>query len=130
MARLIVDAVSNEKRDFDDETIMLTVSVSRADDGASVTGLTAQNFAMSNTEKKTGFDPVDYNLQVSERNWDAAAQPSGIYDISITNKTFSKVFADAMNYTFGLRVKTFSLVKNPIDIGQTVISVASLGKNF
>jgi len=47
MARFIVEAVSSEYQGDVLETLPIGVSVSRADDGAPVTGLTADNFRIT-----------------------------------------------------------------------------------
>src|SRR5262249_4171127 len=80
MARLLVEAVSSEGGFMDDPWAAgVGVSVSRADDGTPVTGLSKENFRVASTE---GW--VDWAEYVHEMKWETAdIEPSGCYDVGI-----------------------------------------------
>lgn len=140
MARLIVEAVTDEKHDMKLGFLKLIVSVSRADDGKPVTGLTKTNFRITNL----GIEPTatpdvvgsDYTVLVGERKWDPGDnESSGVYDMSVSID-FGKFliageFMPGENFSFGIQARTFAakpgtFISAPVDFGQTVVMVTSL----
>jgi len=83
MARLIVEAVSGEVQTEDIRNVLeLFVSVSRADDGSPVTGLSWINFQICSSIGTTN----DMKLSIKqEQNWDIQdVVPAGCYSIMLT----------------------------------------------
>jgi hypothetical protein len=130
MARLLVEAVSSEGGFLDDPwAVGVGVSVSRADDGTPVTGLTKENFRVASTE---GW--VDWAEYVNEMKWEPTdAEPSGCYGVGIYKKP-PQGLTLGNRYVFGIQVRTFSQQKGTgtgkrrpplivVDQGQTIIGV-------
>jgi hypothetical protein len=107
MARLLVEAVSSEGGFLDDPwAVGVGVSVSRADDGTPVTGLTKENFRVASTE---GW--VDWAEYVNEMKWEPTdAEPSGCYGVGIYKKP-PQGLTLGNRYVFGIQVRTFSQQK-------------------
>ncbi len=108
MARLIVDAVS---RIFsgDDNQLELLVSVSRADTGWAVTGLTSPNFQLSH---RLGANLKLEIRMVEEARWETSdTTPSGCYYLltQVTREDGRRMEAWEVNqvleHSFGLRVR-------------------------
>ncbi|MFZ4507744.1 MAG: hypothetical protein ACOYON_08640 [Fimbriimonas sp.] len=123
MARLIVEAVSGETTGSDVVyTLVAYVSVSRADTGESVTGLTKANFRICSS---IGLVMDPKVIQAYERKWEPEDNElSGVYAIHILRDLgtpFGDNWTKGQNYGFGIQVR------NGEDIGQTVISLESLG---
>src|SRR5262245_11327424 len=123
MARLLVEAVSSEGGFMDDPWAAgVGVSVSRADDGTPVTGLSKENFRVASTE---GW--VDWAEYVHEMKWETAdIEPSGCYDVGIY-KTPPQGLTLGVRYVFGIQVRTFITEKGKrplvVDQGQTIVEV-------
>lgn len=151
MARLIVEAASDEKHDIQTPGLRVCVSVSRADTGQPVTGLTDKNFRITNINypvalpESTPEQAVarDWVVSVLEKTWDPSdKEPSGVYDVRV-NFPFDfhlvvHSFTAGETYAFGLQVRTFpsrghgpggqggiNLPGDPVDFGQTVVSLVS-----
>ncbi|MES1240427.1 MAG: hypothetical protein ABUT39_02305 [Acidobacteriota bacterium] len=125
MARLIVEAASDEGGVDEVHEIMLLVSVSRADTGEPVTGLTAENFRVTSS----AWGGMDYyHAVIKETKWDKDdIELSGCYLLSVKpyNPNLGK-YIKGEHYSFGVQVRTF---RGDVasDFGQTVIGLESLG---
>lgn len=137
MTRLIVEAVSNERKPSSRPGgLDILVSVSKADDGSSITGLHKGNFKITNLgiEKNSNL-PDDYTLTCSERTWDPQdSAPAGVYDIrvSFADNGIADLFdfKDGQVFAFGIKVERilFASLKpgqqpSIHEAGQTVVSV-------
>lgn len=124
MARLIVEAVTNESTSSDTVShLLLFVSVSRADDGTPVTGLTKDNFRISSSIGVV-IDPSISSF--SEAKWEPGdSELSGCYRLSILRGGGQNWFKNEL-YAFGLQVRV-NQGGSPVHFGQTAVSVTSLG---
>jgi hypothetical protein len=128
MARLIVEAVTSEWTSGDQAyTVLVGVSVSRADDGAPVAGLDSTNFRVASPIQGIAFD---YKVSgVYEAQWEPAdVEPSGCYQLEIMQKPTPEFF-QGTRYVFGIQVRTFGPGRPPkvIDQGQTIVELISAG---
>jgi hypothetical protein len=125
MARLIVEAVTNENTGSDSVgRLNLFVSVSRADDGTPVTGLTKDNFRISSSIGIV-IDPA-VSSTVSEAKWEPGdSELSGCYRISILRGGGDN-WSKGELYAFGIQVRV-NEGGSPVHFGQTAVSVTSLG---
>lgn len=125
MARLIVEAVTNESTGSDTVShLLLFVSVSRADDGRPVTGLTKDNFRISSSIGLV-IDPT-LSSTLSEAKWEPGdSELSGCYRMSVLRGGGEK-WTKGQLYAFGLQVRV-NEGGSPVHFGQTVVSVTSLG---
>jgi hypothetical protein len=127
MPRLRVEAVTREWTSGDAPwTLLLAVSVSRADDGSPVTGLEAMNFRVAST-----IGPVqDFKISaVYEGNWEPGdTEPAGVYSVDVIMLPVEE-FMKGNRYVFGIQVRTFDSGRPPnvVDQGQTIIELISLG---
>jgi hypothetical protein len=134
MARLIVEAVSAEHKSGDLLShVQMYVSVSRPEDGSSVTGLEKGNFRV------TAPGGLLLRLRVTlaqEHKWETSdSEPSGCYLLSIdrymeNDLTQPLPIIRGEWYTFGVQVRIFD-ARNPrivVDQGQTVAHIQSLGE--
>ncbi len=134
MARLIVEALPFDRKSYPANRLLACVSVSRADDGQPVTGLTKRNFRVTNlnplpySDIGYGLDFNDYLLAVTERTWDPAdAEASGVYDLEIRVNTAHHPppltgdrFEDpayVVGITLGIQVRTFGIALGPVGPG-------------
>lgn len=131
MARLIVDAVSGESK-FGDLVLQLKlfVSVSRADDGASVTGLTTNNFRIC-SPIGGGFEMK--LLSGYEAQWEPTdVEPAGCYALSITYRWEKGGLPIEWHkgefYPFGIQARVDDREGERAHTGQTVLRIESLGK--
>ena len=134
MARLIVEAVSAEHKSGDLAShVQLYVSVSRPEDGSSVTGLNKSNFRV------TAPGGLLLRLRVTlaqEHKWETSdTQLSGCYLISVDRYMESDLTQPLPIilgewYTFGVQVRIFDERNRSvvIDQGQTVVHMQSLGE--
>ena len=127
MARLNLEARTAEWTRGDLAfTLLVAVSVSRADDGKPVTGLKAENFRLASS-----IGPVrDFNIGgIAEWKWEPDdAEPSGCYQLQVLQTPGAK-FVKGERYVFGIQVRTFGEGRPPqvIDQGQTIIELISTG---
>ncbi|MEZ4415785.1 MAG: hypothetical protein R3E10_08515 [Gemmatimonadota bacterium] len=125
MARLIVSAVSRESTGDSWHRLLLYASVSRADDGSPVTGLTKANFRITSNISLV-VDPAVWS--VHETMWEPGdAIPSGCYLLDIGR---TEGWGAGHNYTFGIQVRTFDgsgRGAQVVDQGQAAVSVISTG---
>jgi hypothetical protein len=121
MPRLIVNAVSGEFVGADSVgEVELFVSVSRASDGKSVTGLTKDNFRIL----AFGFDlTID---TATESKWSSSTDSSGCYRLAIRQTDLPSKWIKGEFFQFGLQARTLK-GKTVVDVGQTVIDLESLG---
>ena len=138
MDRLIVEAVPAETQGMPVSGLRIYVSVSRAKDGTSVTGLTKQSFRI--TTSHLGEDPI-INDPPHETSWEPnETVHSGCYVI-IVGRTPVPVqpWEKGQFYGFGIQVRTFAKPAKPrvhspdpppppiiTGSGQTVVSVRNL----
>jgi len=128
MGRFIVDAVAAETAGSDVVgDVLIYVSVSNADDGKPVTGLTADNFRLSSS---IGL-AIDTKITLcTESKWEPAdIDPSGCYELWITRTDKPnqiQKWGKGEYYQFGVQARTFQ-GKLPVSFGQTVVDVQSLG---
>ena len=146
MARLIVEAVTDEAHGGDVVgDVLVFVSVSLESDGKPVTGLKVENFRVASSIGSV-INPVV--TLVAEMNWEPDKQykePSGCYSVWITRgkagPSDSPHWTKGELYAFGIQVMRFEKqfvpgpkgkkphwVEVPVDFGQTVVSVESLGE--
>ena len=128
MARLNVEACSAEWTAGDVVyTLLVGVSVSRADDGAPVTGLKTENFRVA-SQLGNG---EDFKVgAVYEWQWEPVdVEPAGCYQVKIIMTPTAK-FSQGARYTFGLQARTFGKGRSPqiIDQGQTIFELISMGE--
>lgn len=128
MARLIVNAVAAEVVGSDVVgDVVIYVSVSRADDGSPVTGLTKDNFRLASS---VGFAIDTVVSQVNESKWEPEdKEPSGCYELWIARTDKANLvqkWSKGEYYQFGVQVRTFKIT-SVVDCGQTVVNVQSLG---
>lgn len=125
MARLVVAAVNAEWTSGDIfDIVLIAVSVSRADDGTPVTGLTRDNFRVASTVG-TALDATVH--QVDERKWEPDdAEPSGCYSLMIR---LQGGHTPGARYVYGVQARTFAEGAPPdvTDEGQTIIELISAG---
>ena len=128
MARLLVDAVSHETSADTHFAIETFVSVSRADTGMSVTGLTKDNFRV------TFFigGSVDPTLTVSETKWEPDdVELAGCYHLTVFFPDTVDWVNVGQRWPLGIQVRTFGRLgggNEPGDFGQTVLYLQSLGE--
>jgi hypothetical protein len=106
--------------------VEVAVSVSRADDGTSVTGLGISNFRLASP---AGW-AVDFSVTPFEWKWEAAdVEPSGCYVLVVAGTAPFKEFDEGRRYVFGIQVRTFNDARPPqvIDRGQTVVELVAAG---
>jgi hypothetical protein len=125
MARLIVEAVSNETVSSDLVWhLQLYVSVSRADDGRPVTGLTQSNFRLCSSVGLVLDPKLSFG---SESRWEPDdTELAGCYRLSINRNAEGAKWTEGEYYAFGLQV-IVNEDKVPTHFGQTVISILSQG---
>jgi hypothetical protein len=127
MARLLVQAVTGEWTSGDMVyTLLVDVSVSRADNGSPVTGLVASNFRVASS---IGLVEDFKVASVSEWNWEPGGlEPAGCYELDIVLSPTAK-FEKGGDYEFGIQARTFDNHRPPnvIDQGQTIIELISRG---
>jgi hypothetical protein len=125
MARLVVEAQSSEWVTVDVVyEVLVAVSVSRADSGTPVTGLTTRNFRVA----------VPYGLvqdfkvvRVSEAKWEPEdVDLAGIYQLEIVMSP-AEEFVKGERYVFGVQARTFD-GSAVVDRGQTVVELISMGR--
>ena len=126
MARLLVEAVPDESKSEQTPHLEIFVSVSRVDNGMSVTGLTKENFRVSYS-RGAGFDP--FLSEVTEMKWepnDNAA--SGCYVLRLRAGE-GHAWEIGKYYSFGIRAfipepsdGPIPQRKPPKDAGQTVVN--------
>jgi hypothetical protein len=125
MARLIVEAVNAEWTSGDIfDIVLIAVSVSRADDGTPVTGLTRDNFRVASTIG-TALDATVH--QVDERRWEPDdAEPAGCYSLMVR---LQGGYTPGTRYVYGVQARTFGAGGPPdaVDEGQTIIELISTG---
>src|SRR5262249_11697536 len=120
MSRLVVNAVSGEFVSVDSiGEVELFVSVSRASNGKSVTGLTKDNFRIR------AFGPDVTINRATESKWQSSGELSGCYSLAIRQTDGTKWIKGEFTQ-FGLQARTFK-GKRVVDLGQTVIDLESLG---
>ncbi len=140
MGRLIISAVSNESRRVDVVgRLLVFVSVSQAADGQPVSGLSRENFRIVSAAGLV-VDPTP--ALVSEVEWEAATgEFSGCYRLSINQSRSggdesgqAPPWIPGESYAFGIQVRVLEAheidgqtVQIPVDFGQTVLQVTSLG---
>lgn len=118
MSRLIIETVSGEPKTdkvFNSNflpSLQLLVSVSQAEDGAPVTGLTKKNFQITNVV-------IPQIISIGA----VADLADGFYRLTLKLKQGGKqvMFKENEPYFFGLRVK----MANPRAQGQTVVRLIS-----
>jgi hypothetical protein len=124
MARLIVEAVPAEKKSGLVGALEVYVSVSGADDGQPVTGLSQSNFRIAYTLGSIHNPAI---LPVSEANWEPDDnEPSGCYRLQITPHSTDPEWGTGERYAFGIQARVFRN-RRVIHFGQTVVSIESLG---
>ena len=128
MARLLIEARTAEWTSGDVAyTLLIGVSVSRADDGTSVTGLTKENFRVAS---HIGL-VKDFKVgAVYEWNWEPNdVQAAGCYQVEVI-MTPAEEFSKGARYVFGIQVRTLGVGKPPkvIDTGQTMVELISVGQ--
>ena len=125
MARLLVEAVTRESTGDAWHRLLIYVSVSRADDGSPVTGLTKRNFRITSNISLV-VDPQVWS--VHETAWEPGdKEPSGCYTIDIHR---TDGWGPGQNYTLGVQARTFDGKGRDADVvdqGQTAVSVISTG---
>src|SRR4030095_11863169 len=108
MARLIVNAVSNETRSSDlVNHLVLYVSVSHAKDGKPVTGLTDANFRVASSVGSVIQAVVQ---SAYEGRWEPDDQePAGCYRLSVFRDPTSPFgsWRQGEFYAFGVQVRPF-----------------------
>jgi len=121
MARFVVHAVSAESVNSDSVgDLLIYVSVSRADNGKPVTGLTKDNF------RSTGSGLTLSIVTSLESKWGpAGTELAGCYELSVRNMDAS-AWIKGEYYSLGVQVRTFNR-KKVVGCGQTVVNVQSLG---
>ena len=132
MARLILHAVSQESGSVDlVYQLRLFISVSRAEDGSPVTGLTLENFRVcSRLGASYRFELKDGK----ETNWEGADRNlSGCYSLGIVRVAQPEdgsllEWTPGEYYSFGLGVVSSRGASGESDFGQTVIRIESLGR--
>ena len=132
MARLIVEAVSREYKSADAAwRLTLFVSVSRADDGAPVTGLALSAFRICSPLGEL----LDLELlEGREACWEPDdTEPAGCYALDVRRKwegggTPVQPWTKGEFYSFGIQVRRHDEASGTTDRGQTVIRVESLGQ--
>jgi hypothetical protein len=127
MGRLQVEAVTGEWTGGDvPYTLLVDVSVSRADNGSPVPGLVANNFRVASS---IGLAKDFKVVSADEWKWEPAdAEPAGCYELDILLTPVEK-FAEGESYKFGIQARTFDNHRPPnvIDQGQTIIELISRG---
>jgi hypothetical protein len=128
MSRLIVSAVAAESTSADVVgDVLIYVSVSRADDGKPVTGLSIGNFRLASS---IGLVIDTVITLCTESKWEPGdSEAAGCYElwISRTDKPDQiQKWGKGEYYQFGVQARTFQ-GKSPVDFGQTVVNVQSLG---
>jgi hypothetical protein len=129
MTRLIVEAVLKEIKGIDTPMwLELFVSVSRADNGASVTGLTSNNFRVCSDSGSV----ADYSVDgINEAEWEPFdVQLAGCYTLGIKRKLQAEdqdQWFEAHYSLFGLQVRVPDRETGGYHLGQTVVRVESLG---
>ncbi len=125
MARLVVDAVNAEWTSGDIfDIVLIAVSVSRADDGTPVTGLTVDNFRVASTIG-TALDATVH--QVNERKWEPDdVDLSGCYSLMVR---LQGGHTPGTRYVYGVQARTFDEARpaHVTDQGQTIIELISTG---
>jgi hypothetical protein len=130
MSRLIVEAVSSETRFVDLRSrLELFVSVSRASDGAPVTGLQTKDFRFCSPAGNV------YGLTLEggrEAVWEGTSEAAGCYSLSVAFKgeggrTPAREWVEGEFYPFGIQVR-FKDAAGALHAGQTVVRIQSLGK--
>ena len=126
MARLIVEAVSAEsstaKIGF---RIRCIVSVSRADDGSSVSGLDEDNFRICCKEGAA----IELKVASAEElKWEPSDMaPAGCYVLEISRKVAAtgelREWAAGEFYSFGIQARANGRAVGEVHTGQTVVRI-------
>jgi hypothetical protein len=139
MARLVVAACSGELTRAPNVVgqLWVAVSVSRANDGAPVTGLGAGNFRIAAQLGAFGDFSID---QVGEWSWEPGdTEAAGCYllrlgwrydpDLLDPRPATGDPFVPGMSYVLGVQARTFDNHHPPrvVDQGQTIVRVISRG---
>lgn len=138
MARLIVEAVRNEKLLMENQAgavkLELLVSVSDATTGAGVSGLTETHFRIT---PPWDAMPAGWSLKwtAAELKYTPDAKPSGVYRLTLIltppsgGPLIGFSFEGGVNYAFGVHVRRFAMpTSREGDLGQTVVSVMGYGQ--
>lgn len=129
MSRLILQAVSGESK-FTDVIfhLELFMSVSYADTGMPVSGLTAKHVRLCSPQGKL-FDA--HIAACNETTWDRGGENAGCYTVSVSiTKDGGKQMLEWLEgeyYPFGIQVR-FTDSQSQTHFGQTVTRIQSLGK--
>jgi hypothetical protein len=130
MAKLQVEAcnVRNVSGVFGN-SLIIGISVSRADNGGPVTGLGKSNFRIADSIQQAPTDRVYTIVSVQEWTWQPKEkEPAGCYSIEIENLD-KQDFGDSHRYVFGVQVRTFTNgpagPPRPTDFGQTLVQFAT-----
>jgi hypothetical protein len=127
MARLLLEAVTGESNLTDVVwEILVDVSVSRVDDGGSVTGLVAKNFRVASDLGSV----YDFKVGAHEWKWELQdTEPAGCYELGISITPAPQGFLKGQTYHFGIQARTFDDSRPPkvIDQGQTIVALISQG---
>jgi len=130
MSRLVVEAVSGESKFIDIVFhLELFVSVSDAQTGAPVSGLTLDSFRLC-APSGTLFDTIF--AAGTEAAWNGPQrEASGCYSLSVSismdNNKGKLEWVEGEYYPFGVQVQ-FTDDDSRAHMGQTVVRVQSLGK--
>ena len=131
MARLIVQAVSQESKSIHDDSyvLLLFVSVSHADTGAPVKGLAAEHFRVSSPLGAV----FEMNILGSQEvDWEPAdIDAAGCYSLRIVRKWAHTGELSEWNRLesacFGLQVRV-SGADGVMDMGQTALRMESIAR--
>ncbi len=145
MARLLVEARTAEWTSGADapRELLVGVSVSRANNGAPVTGLGVENFRLAAQLGGPGDFAID---QVTEWNWEPGdTEPAGCYQLSIGWNPLADAvvllnqphnppasgwpFFRGWRYVLGIQARTFDNHTPPrvVHQGQTLVELISTG---
>ena len=132
MTRLIVDAVSQESKSVHDDgfALLLFVSVSRADTGAPVNGLSKDHFRVCSPLGAV----FEMNLLGGhELEWEPSdIEAAGCYSLRIVRKWAHTGELSEWNkldyYCFGLQVQVPDPDSHVAHMGQTAVRIESLGR--
>ncbi len=132
MTRLIVDAVSQESKSVHDDgfTLLLFVSVSRADTGAPMSGLGKEHFRVCSPLGAV----FEMNLLGShELEWEPSdTDAAGCYSLRLVRKWAHTGELSEWNkldyHCFGLQVQAPDPDSGLVHMGQTAVRIESLGR--
>jgi hypothetical protein len=139
ITRFIVEAVSADYQGDVLETLLIGVPVSLADDGAPVTGLTADNFRIAWPGEWGKAKDIKV-ATADEAKWEPGdSTPSGCYQLGLQMQP-PEEFVEGYFYTFGIRVHEYGpmptsglagshpLGRPLVGQGQTILYVMSQGR--